>query len=358
MNSALIAPESRSWSQALERLPHDVYHLPTYSCLAAQIERARPSAFLYRHDGYSMLLPLLLRPIPRELAPDGPPQIDAMSPYGYPGPIVNVEPGPERDAFIHEATRALSATLRDYGVVSCFVRSHPLLSPDGASFDHDGLVVTHGRTVSIDLTESESDVWSQVRHLHRRTINKARRKGLVASIDHEWEHLDTFIGIYQETMNRLGATRQYFFPRGYFERLRDDLGSQHSLCVVSFEGRVIAAGLYSHVNGIIQYLLAGSTLEGLDLGAVKFMIHFMQGWGREHGATRLHLGGGLGGNEDALFWFKSGFSHRYHPFWTWRSIPNPEIYEQLAAGSVLVTPGNRTATTLDLTGYFPQYREP
>jgi len=131
------APE---WEMVLRTARHDFYHLPAYIALCAAEDRARPCA-LYVSDGFrTMLLPLIIRPIPGG-------RFDATSPYGYPGPIGT---GTEDPVFLQVALVAGLQVLREADLVSAFIRLHPLLNPDPPV--GIGTVVVHGDTVSIDLT--------------------------------------------------------------------------------------------------------------------------------------------------------------------------------------------------------------
>jgi hypothetical protein len=78
-----LAPEDDGWQCLLSRLRHDVYHQPGYARHEARIDDARPLAFVYEQGDRRFFLPLLLRPIPGSELPD------AVSPYGYPGPIAS-----------------------------------------------------------------------------------------------------------------------------------------------------------------------------------------------------------------------------------------------------------------------------
>lgn len=72
--------------------------------------------------------------------------------------------------------------------------------------------------------------------------------------------------------------------------------------------------------------------------------------GREHNMEYLHLGGGVGGNEDSLFEFKSGFSDTILNFKTWRFVSDQEEYNKLVQA--------RWDNQPIKSDFFPLYREP
>ena len=62
----------------------------------------------------------------------------------------------------------------------------------------------------------------------------------------------------------------------------------------------------------------------------------------------LHLGGGLGGEEDSLFEFKSGFSDLFLNFKTWRFMADEASYDSIVEA--------RGLTSYSNTEFFPLYR--
>src|SRR5687768_14245068 len=83
---SLLEPDDRLWTDTLARVRHDVYHLPEYVRIDAGLSGGTPAAFRYAEAGHVLLLPLVLRPVPdTDLR-------DAISPYGYPGPVSDAGP--------------------------------------------------------------------------------------------------------------------------------------------------------------------------------------------------------------------------------------------------------------------------
>ena len=328
----MLPPGSPEWAQVLDAYPHDFHHEPAYVALCAAHERGAPRA-LYVEDGARrMLLPLLVR--------EG---LDAISPYGYPGPIGD-------DALFADALLAGMDHLRGEGLVSVFVRLHPILNatpPSGV-----GTLVRHGETVSIDLHQTVEQMWTQTRADHRNQINRALRLGHRAYIDTDWRQYGAFQSIYRSTMRRVGASEYYLFDAAYFAGLRASLGDRIHLCVVEIEGAVAGAGLFVETAGLVQYHLSATDEAFIGDRPTKLMLHFARGWARERGNARLHLGGGVGGQSDSLFDFKAGFSRERHPYHTLRLVTDPARYGEL------VRARHPSADPTDLSGYFPGYRAP
>src|SRR4051812_45622426 len=108
-----------AWRDLLAATPHDFYHLPSYVTLSGGVENAEPCALYVAEGGRAMLLPILLRDVP------GAGARDAVTPYGYPGPLFR---GGYDANFAREASEAMASFLRAEGVVSLFVRLHPILN--------------------------------------------------------------------------------------------------------------------------------------------------------------------------------------------------------------------------------------
>jgi ribosomal protein S18 acetylase RimI-like enzyme len=339
LKGRLLDVDAPEWGAVLRAARHDFYHLPAYVALSARQMGGQPHA-LYIADGQrTMLLPLVVRGIPGG-------GDDATSPYGYPGPIGI---GTDDPAFLRVSLAAGRQVLHDAGLVSAFVRLHPLLNstpPEGV-----GTVVRHGETVCIDLTLPTDELWAQTRLNHRRDITRAVRLGFVARMDDEWRHLESFKRLYRETMERRLATPFYFFDDAYFEGLRDALGESLNLCVVENDGAVAAAGLFVETNGIVQYHLSGTGDAYHSVQPTKLMMHFVRGWARDRGNQVMHLGGGVGGDNDSLMQFKLGFSPRRHTFATLRMVIDEREYGRLVeARDPRLDPGARG-------GFFPLYRQ-
>jgi hypothetical protein len=342
----LLEPASARWSEALGRVPHDVYHLPGYAELDAGLSGGTARCLHYRDDGGTVLMPLVLRRIP------GTDRVDACSPYGYPGPVSDADPDDSR--FWARAGEAINAGLRQAGVVSCFIRLHPLLAPPLPALARHGALVQHCHTVSIDLTRSEDELWAQTRANHRRQINRARRDGIVVCTDGSGR-LEEFVQIYHQTMTRVGAGDYYFFDAAYFDDLRRALGDAVRLVSVHAGGTdtpMIGGGLFFEHDGIVQYHL-GATRDGHGAQQpTKVMFDDVRRWAKRRGCTSFHLGGGLGGRNDELFHFKAGFSDQHLPFHTWRLVTDRAAYTRLAdAAGAPVTAGEPEGT-----GFFPAYR--
>jgi hypothetical protein len=83
-----------------------------------------------------------------------------------------------------------------------------------------------------------------------------------------------FIGVYLETMRRVGATRRYFFSRDYFADLKQALGSRlHLWSVHSPQGALAAASIFIETDGIVQFHLGGTAAEFSSFAPAKLLMY-------------------------------------------------------------------------------------
>ena len=332
---------------------YDFYHLPGYHELHEKQGEGAGRLLVYEEEDKLIALPLLIREIGSVPGLDAFADYhDATSVYGYPGPIAN-EQGRADAAFLARFARQLQDYARAHGWISVFSRLHPLLANHRMLIDL-GEIIGLSDTIAIDLTIPPDEQTARYRKSHRYEIRRARREGMEVIIDTDWDFYPAFVEMYLGTMKRVQAAAHYFFDQFYFDELRRALGDRMRLFVARMNGQICAASLFVMTAGIIQYHLSASNEHCLKWAPSKFIIDEARRWGVENGARWLHLGGGVGSSEDALFRFKAGFSPERHRFYIWKWIVNPELYEQMARQRQYWL----TARDIQVpqSNYFPAYR--
>ena len=339
LEAHLVEPGATAWTDILAQARHDFYHLPEYVAVSALNDGGEPRGLIVADGERQLLLPLVVRPVEDGLR-------DASSPYGYPGPVQTGEP----DA-VFEARALLSGIelLRDMGMVSLFVRMHPLLNPQPPA--DVGLAVRHGDTVAVDLTLSEEDLWKQTRRNHRQQIKQALRKGYVVEFDEDWTYAPEFESLYRATMERRSADAYYHFSSTYFDSLREALGDRLHLAVAVLDDTVTAAAIFAVTGDIVQMHLTGHDEQFAADQPMKLLFHEICLWARRQGHRVLHLGGGRGGAEDSLLHFKAGFSPLRHPYHTLRVVIEEAEYARLVGAR------DRFKDPAELQRAVPAYRD-
>lgn len=348
--------QTEAWNEVLRECPaHDFYHLPGYHALAESRGEGEPLLLAYRDEDYTIALPLLLRPVRAvaglEDVTAG--EMDATSVYGYAGPIASHESIP--DPVIARFRTALRETLLSLRVATAFSRLHPLL-PQAPILEGLGETIPRGKTVSINLTQTIEEQRAGYRYSLRRDLKVLGKRGVTCEVDPGNARLGVFGAVYREAMARLGADEGYFFDDAYFDQLGEALGEAMQLFVCLLDGRVIAGGIFTALNGIAQAHLTACLDEFVKISPQKVLYDVCSIWARERGCFALHLGGGVGSREDSLFHFKLGFSPVTHSFATWQWIVDPAANDALTARHARWMEAHRLVPATP--DFFPAYRVP
>lgn len=340
MTASLLEPAAREWKETLQHVTHDMYHVPDYVVLDARLYGGSPAAFWFERHGRRLLIPLIVRAIP------GSPLRDAISPYGYPGPVSDAAPGDA--SFWEPACTRFVDTLHGEGIVSAFIRMHPLLDRPSPVLQRFGAMICHGETVSMDLTVPLEQMWKQTRSDHRNHINRAKRDGTRVVFD-DWTRLAEWVEVYHDNMRRVGATPYYFFTTEHLTALHDAVGDRMHLAVALEGDEVVGGNTFFEYDGIATGYLS-STRRAPKRYADELLYDEVRRWCKQRGVRVFHLGGGKGGCNDSLFTYKAGFSPSRHPFHTWRVVTDRPAYD------ALVRDRRPDADPADLTTTFPSYR--
>lgn len=317
----------------------DFYHTWSYHKLDNEGD---PLLFIFEYDNYFIALPLLKRAIGATK------YFDCTSVYGYPGPITNF-PAELLDSQIILAFQAtLVSYLESADIVSAFSRFHPIINQDPVWDNLDGLRA-HGRTITIDLSQTLEDQRGQYQRTVRSKIKQLKSKAFTVREAKTDDDLLLFIEIYRENMKRVNASPYYFFDKEYFDRLLNSPEFACKLFLCFEENTVTSGAIITFSNDLMQLHLSSTSNEYLKIGPMKLLIDEITVYGRNHGMKYLHMGGGVGGNEDSLFEFKASFSNMMLKFKTWRLISNQTVYD------TLVNEISRVEI-VDLD-FFPLYRE-
>tara|TARA_R110002072_G_scaffold93780_3_gene207814 strand:+ start:1178 stop:2242 length:1065 start_codon:yes stop_codon:yes gene_type:complete len=345
-----ILTKKNEWDEFLKSVnDYDFYHTYDYHQISKS-ESDDAVLIKYTNSRYDkdifIGLPLLIRKI------EGTEYYDAISVYGYSGPIGSKTP-------LNFSTSNYEKTLLDFfnkeKIISVFMRLNPYLKFQNIFFSNLGESSNFGelsylgKIVNINLSLPLED---QRRNYQRRLkthINKANRL-LTLKVAETKEDFQQFKVLYYENMKRIKAKDHYFFCDDYFEKfnISKDFKTEVLLAIDNETEKVVAGCMFIKTNTMIQYHLSGSDEKFLHLNGTKFLIDQMRLKATEEGYRNFNLGGGLGANEnDSLFRFKSSFSDEYHPFFVWKLITNQKIYKEICKKNNI----NYKSST-----FFPLYR--
>ncbi|MGO4709170.1 GNAT family N-acetyltransferase [Chryseobacterium sp. 2TAF14] len=280
--------------------------------------------FVVENEEAFIAFPLVLRPIEETF------WFDLTSVYGYGGPISNRSDFNFSSDFIKFFWDNFNSYCNENNIVSAFARLHPLITQDHF-FSDTGQILPLNKTVAIDLKLTPEEQKRQYRKSNKSEINQLKRKGFYVEEAKTADEIDRFIEIYYETMDRVEASKNYYFSKEYFHSFLENTFFESKLLLAKFEERIVAGAIFTITDKIMQYHLAGTTEEFIRETPMKLILDEARLLGNDFSLEFLHLGGGVGGSdEDSLFRFKSGFSDVYCQFSVWRYIANQDIYDQLS----------------------------
>jgi hypothetical protein len=283
---------------------------------------------------------LLAPVIVREVA--GGPELDAISPYGYPGLVpagaVGASPRyPEKTAYSAPGVQAIDPATIDFsatGLVSVFFR-HRLGAPPLTGSTERNVVQIADPALPPKSRPSD-------RRQVRKNLEAGYELSLVPGPETTPAQRAGFLDLYEQTMRRTAAAGHYFFPAVYFDRV---LAADRTwLVLATAPGGDLAAGSIAAVSdGFLHYYLSGSADSHLRDSPMKNIVTRLI----EHSADLSHplnLGGGIT-LSDALEEFKRGFANRQESWHSSEIVCDRVAYQQLAAGR-------------EPAGFFPAYRAP
>jgi len=332
---------------------YDFYHSPSYHEISVDNKNHESCLFAYQEGVYTIAIPLVIRPINEIEGLESLNHNDATSVYGYAGPVASHDTIPDR--IIETFQGNLKKYFHDNDIVCTFSRLHPLISQQSL-LKGFGNVARKGQTISIDLSLPVDEQYSRYRKNHKRNISKLRQLGAHCINDQLAEHLEDFIAVYHENMQRVGAQEEYLFDKTYFQQLLSAKDFDMHLFTCFLEDDMACGGLVSLCNGIVQYHLGATRSEYLELAPMKLLVDEVRIWANEVGASYLHLGGGYGSEEDSLFKFKAGFSDTVHDFNVWQLVVMKNEYVEICGKKEL---WNKSRSGKPMNGnYFPIYRSP
>ena len=322
----------------------DIYFETNYGRLYEKIEGGTCEVFEYHSSNGTIRHMFIKREIPIRLGDIT--YYDLITPYGYGGPLVlNYEMG-RKEELVDEFEVAFEQYCGNNNIVSEFVRFHPVV---GNAVDFRSCYsIKHIRnTVGTRLADTDDPFQTEFSKSCRRNVRKALKNGVDYRIIENPTDVNCFKQVYYSTMNRNDASDFYYFDDWYFDQCVQLFRDKLLLVEALFQQEVIAMGLYFVYNDTIHIHLSGTLSEFLYLSPAYVLRYAITMWGKDHGYTLIHHGGGrTNDSNDGLYLFKKQFGNSEFRFCVGTRIWNDEIYRQLCGVRILS----------DNTDFFPAYR--
>ncbi|MBR5817363.1 MAG: peptidoglycan bridge formation glycyltransferase FemA/FemB family protein, partial [Clostridia bacterium] len=305
----------------------DIYFDENYGKLYAKAEKGEAVVREYKCAAGTVRHQFIIRKI--DLPTDGV-YYDAVTPYGYGGPIItSLNDGytAAELASMYEADFAEYA--KEHNVVSEFVRFHPICK-NALDFKEVYSAECIRHTLITDLT-AEDPVAEQFSKSCRKNIRRAINSGVSYRVTKSPENVDAFREVYYSTMDRNRAGDYYYFGDEYFadclKYYRDNIVCAEAI----YEGKTIAAGIYFVCKDVIHVHLSGTLSEYLHLSPAYVLRYAIAVWGKENGYKLIHHGGGRTNSpEDSLYLFKKQFAVKNElEFYVGKKVWNDGAYRKL-----------------------------
>lgn len=334
-----FADREEWWALLREVRAEDIFFSPEYLKCNEIVYNGQAECFVYQGTEAVIVYPYILRPI------EGTNYFDITSGYGYGGFI-----GWPRYQELDEFRWLFRDYCRERKIVSEFIRFHPFyenhlvpISEVQALSIHQEVVYSKTNVSEEELHESITrEAWKKIRKSLRNNLN------IIQSLDDQYYF--KFIDIYYETMERLQASKFYFFPVEFFYNLKN-LSNDINLFTVTYENKVVG-GLLILIGDKYSYnFLSGSKADFVSLGINDYLQFKVLEWARQTGKEYHLLGGGLK-RGDSLFRFKSKYSKLTINYYLGKFIWDSETYNKL----VDTRRGKLTGESMAEIDWFPAYR--
>ena len=333
--------QADEWNDIVRSFPnHDVYYLSGY-CKAFEVHGDGAPELLYYEEGMLRAIYVYMK---RQIASG---MVDTVTPYGYGGVLFDGDTSTQN---IELFGKAFERQMQNDGVVSNFVRYHPVLKNAGP-MKQISEVIDLGKTIAIDLSSPEI-IWENIHSKNRNMIRKAEKNSIEIKHGKGMDLLEKFMEIYNKTMDKDHAEAYYYFKLPFYESIHNDLYDNYEMFYAEYEGKIIAMSIMIFANGRLNYHLSGSDIEYRNLAPSNLLLYKAALWGCEQGMKTFHLGGGVGSGEDNLYKFKAAFNKiSDYQFSIGKQVFDKRAYDEL------VKRRKETDANFDESShFFPLYR--
>lgn len=290
--------QSDLWDEIVRSFSRwDVYYLSGYVKAFMIHGDGSPQLMYYESEGIRAIYVYMLR----KTSVSG--YFDSVTPYGYGGVLFE---GNISEISLKIFWKDYVEKMNQLGIVDNFVRYHPVLD-NAKSMKPISSVVNLGHTVAFDLSCPEM-IWKNIISKNRNMIRKAEKNGVLIKHGKDFELFKDFMCIYNGTMDKDHAEEYYYFKKGFYESIHNDLHDHYEMFYAELNGKIIAMSIILYANDQMHYHLSGSLFEYRNLAPTNLLLYKAALWGCERRFKTFHLGGGVGSGEDNLYKFKAAFN--------------------------------------------------
>ncbi|EOR93845.1 hypothetical protein ADIARSV_2982 [Arcticibacter svalbardensis MN12-7] len=332
-----VITQKEEWTNYLNKsYTYDFCHTWHYHSLS---KIGYPLLFVYHQQDDFIAVPLLKRSIKSTDL------FDLTSVYGYSGPVSNKSFNAIQEEMMLNFEHSFKEFMKAERCICVFSRLNPFIG-QSALLQRIGSVCCNGKTIYMDLQQSLEEQRAKYNKRLLRQIRQLRKENYEIK-EHDSQHeIKVFTRMYKENMDRLSASKDYYFDEDYFFKILQTKEFNSKLVLVYHGTEMICGAVIICSMNVIRNHLSATNKDYLKESPSKLLTDEISVVGRQMGMKYFHLGGGVGGKEDSLFAFKASFSNLYLDDHLWCLIADQEAYQFLV---------NKGKIEVD-NGYFPLYR--
>jgi len=282
---------------------------------------------LKKDDSPILLMPIILREIfINEIKC---PYLDAISPYGYNGPLI-------KGLLINNEMvmfwELIDKWYLENEIISEFIR----FRLNGNHIMYSGTLTESLFNIKGELYSDFENQWTAFLPKVRNNYRKANNFDLVFKIfegdDLTSEIIEVFNNIYIQTMNRNKASGVYFFSKDYFENLIIKNSHSIAIAIAYYKNTPVSTELIMTSEDIIYAYLGGTDSEYFNYRPNDFLRVKIIEWAITQNKKYYVLGGGIQ-NGDGLYKSKKALFPKDENvvFYTGRKIIDKNRYDELCS---------------------------
>jgi serine/alanine adding enzyme len=313
-----------------------VYMEPCWGKIQEQKDGGRAETFCYEGIEGKIVYPYIRR---RAGIIDGVEYFDTVTPRGKCGPIAFEK---KDESLYLQFDRAFQNYCDKTKIVAEYINFDPW-NTNYDKFRDIYKMTYHGFEFCFSL---EGDFFmNEFSTTRRRYIRKAIRKGVDIEVDASWDRIGDFLKVYDFTVQKHNVSQFYSVDKSFFDDYREKLGNKVKLGYATYDGKIIASGIFLEGKDVFHYHFDASNPEYLKLNAMSLLLYREAKEATKLGCKIFDLGSAVIGCNLEMFKGSMCNSQNILQTYVGTAVRNQKIYDEL------VEINGKTKE-----GYFPAYR--
>ena len=305
----VVEPGDPAWRSAYDQFApddRDVFYDPDFArvCALTIHQDDHVAAALYSQGDIDILYPFVRRDVSDVIGHSnlGAGRRDIVSLYGRGGALCAAGAAVNSTEF-HDC---FAEWCRSQKIICAFDRFHPVLENHRLA-PNTAEVFEVGEFVVVDLRPEMKAVEANFRYSMRKAIRKGVESGVVVEMREDIKHLETFMDIYHETLDRNGAREFYYFPEAFYPSMAKEMPGRFAFYYGVVDGEIVTCELVLFSDRFAHSYLGGTRKSGFAASANQILkLEIMRDLKRR-GCEYFLLGGGQS-RDDGVFRYKLAYA--------------------------------------------------